>query len=79
MRPGSSLPAWKELYVAALLEANGKFLLDRVSVAEKSIRDSVDALQGRGKFSERRALSHAMKALHNLQERCLRIPRSEQN
>jgi len=74
-----AVPVWKELYVAALFELNGKILLDRVCAAEKSIRDRVAELQGRRKFSERKDLDHAMRALHQIQQRCLNIPRSEQN
>jgi hypothetical protein len=79
MKLNGSLPAWKELYVAALFEPNGRILLDRVSAAEKSIRDRVEELQGRRKVSERTVLDHAMRALFHLQERCLHIPRSGQN
>ena len=79
MKPHITLPAWKELYVAALLEPNGKVLLDRVCAAEKSILDRVEELQGRRKFAERQDLDHAMRALHHLQQRCLNIPRSEHN
>jgi hypothetical protein len=79
MKPHTPHPAWKELYVAALLEPNGKILLDRVCAAEKSIRDRVEELQGRRKFSERQHLDHAIRALHHLQQRCLNIPRSEHN
>lgn len=79
MKPYAVVPAWKELYVAALFESNGEVLLDRVCAAEKSIRDRVEELQGRRRFSERKDLDHAMRALHHIQERCLNIPRAEQN
>jgi len=72
-------PTWKCLYVAALLEPNQAFLLDRVHAAEVSILDQVEHLHGRRSFSERRALIQALKALHDLQEHCLGLPRSGNN
>lgn len=79
MKPHSAVPIWKELYVAALFELNGRVLLDRVCAAEKSIRDRVAELHGRRRVSERKDLDHAMRALHHIQKRCLNIPRAEQN
>ena len=72
-------PTWKDLYVAAILEPNRACLLDRVHAAESSILDRVENLQGRRNFSERKALNHALKNLHDLQEHCLSLPRSETN
>ena len=72
-------PTWKQLYVAAILEPNHAVLLDRVHTAEVSILDQVEHLRGRRRFSERKALDHALKTLHNLQENCLGLPRSGNN
>jgi hypothetical protein len=70
---------WKQLYVAALLEPNRAFLLDRVHAAEVSILDHVEHFHGRRSVSERKALDHALKNLHDLQEHCLSLPRSGNN
>ena len=72
-------PNWKQLYVAALLEPNRAFLLDRVHAAEASIMDHFEHLDGRRSLSERKALDHALKTLHDLQEHCLSLPRSGNN
>ena len=79
MLPADLPPTWKQLYVAALLEPNRACVLDRVHAAEASILDQVEHLQGRRSFSERKALDHALKALHDLQEHCLGLPRSGNN
>jgi hypothetical protein len=79
MLPSDIPPTWKYLYVAALLEPNQAFLLDRVHAAEVSILDRVEHLHGRRSFSERRSLNHALKALYDLQEHCLGLPRSGNN
>lgn len=79
MLPSDFPPTWKQLYVAALLEPNRAFLLDRVHAAEVSIQDHVEHLHGRRSFSERKALDHALKTLHDLQEHCLGLPRSGNN
>lgn len=76
----SDIPqTWKYLYVAALLEPNRAFLLDRVHAAEVSILDQVEHLHGRRSVSERKALDHALKNLHDLREHCLGLPRSGNN
>jgi hypothetical protein len=70
---------WKDLYVAAILESNRTCLLDRLHAAESSILDRVHNLHGRRRPSERKVLDHALKTLHDLQEHCLGLPRSETN
>jgi hypothetical protein len=79
MQPRDIPPIWKDLYVAAILEPNRTCLLDRVHAAESSILDRVQDLHGRRSFSERKALNHALKTLHDLQEHCLSLPRSGTN
>ena len=79
MQPRDIPLTWKDLYVAAILEPNRTCLLDRVHAAESSILDRVQNLHGRRRLSERKVLDHALRTLHDLQEHCLSLPRSETN
>lgn len=67
MWSGDSLPRWKELYTAAILELDKAKLLPRILAAKMAVCDRAEELNGRGDVSERAALNSAMKALCELQ------------
>jgi hypothetical protein len=62
----TSMPTWKDLYQAALIETDTHQMLVRIKQAERAILDRVEELLISGEDAERGALSDALTAMRHL-------------
>jgi hypothetical protein len=68
-------PEWQQPYLAALMEADRKKLVDRVTDAENAIFNRLQALAGNADHqAERQAIEDALQALRVLKRHTLDFP-----
>jgi len=64
----NDLPAWKELYQAAILELDGGKLPGRISEARRAINDRAEETSTSSSLTENRALHNALRTLKLIEE-----------
>ena len=68
-------PEWQQPYLAALMEADRKKILDRVTDAENAIFNRLQSLAGNADHhAERLAIEDALNALRVLKREALHFP-----